>query len=95
MGLTSRPSKKKRIAAGGSASATINKVTRKDVYPLPWLDDAPDCTHGFAYFSTINLRSECWQISVSDLDREKTAFVTLDVLIQFKALWLMQCSRYI
>lgn len=34
-----------------------NKVTRKDVYPLPRIDDALDCLQGAEFFSSIDLRS--------------------------------------
>lgn len=70
----------------------LNKVTRKDVYPLPRIDDALDCLHGSAYFSSIDLRSGYWQISVDDQDREKTAFVTPDGLYQFKVMPFGLCN---
>lgn len=58
----------------------LNGITKKDSYPLPRIDDALDCLHGAAYFSSIDLRSGYWQIAVDPMDREKTAFVTPDGL---------------
>lgn len=70
----------------------LNKVTKKDVYPLPRIDDALDCLHGAQYFSSIDLRSGYWQIAVDDMDREKTAFITPDGLYQFKVMPFGLCN---
>lgn len=70
----------------------LNKITKKDVYPLPRIDDALDCLHGASYFSSIDLRSGYWQIAVDDKDREKTAFVTPDGLYQFKVMPFGLCN---
>ena len=70
----------------------LNKITKKDVYPLPRIDDALDCLHGAKYFSSIDLRSGYWQIAVDDMDREKTAFVTPDGLYQFKVMPFGLCN---
>lgn len=70
----------------------LNKVTKKDVYPLPRIDDALDCLHGASYFSSIDLRSGYWQIAVDAQDREKTAFVTHDGLYQFKVMPFGLCN---
>lgn len=61
----------------------LNKITKKDVYPLPRIDDTLDSLHGAEYFSSIDLRSGYWQITVDESDREKTAFVTPDGLYEF------------
>lgn len=70
----------------------LNQITKKDVYPLPRIDDALDCLHGARYFSSIDLRSGYWQIAVDDQDREKTAFVTPDGLYQFKVMPFGLCN---
>lgn len=70
----------------------LNKITKKDVYPLPRIDDALDCLHGASYFSSIDLRSGYWQIAVDERDREKTAFVTPDGLYQFKVMPFGLCN---
>lgn len=70
----------------------LNAVTKKDVYPLPRIDDALDCLHCTKYFSSIDLRSGYWQIAVEDMDREKTAFITPDGLYQFKVMPFGLCN---
>lgn len=70
----------------------LNNITKKDVYPLPRIDDALDCLHGAKYFSSIDLRSGYWQIAVDDMDREKTAFITPDGLYQFKVMPFGLCN---
>ncbi|UYV84943.1 K02A2.6-like [Cordylochernes scorpioides] len=60
-----------------------NKITKKDVYPLPRIDDALDTLTGSRYFSTMDMRSGYWQIEVDDKDRKKTPFITPDGLHEF------------
>jgi len=52
----------------------LNKRTAKDSYPLPLLDEVQDWLAGSTVFSTLDLHSRYWQLSVNLADREKTAF---------------------
>ncbi|MEL7426754.1 MAG: RNase H-like domain-containing protein [Bacteroidota bacterium] len=61
----------------------LNSVTKKDAHPLPRVDDLLDALQGSCMFSTLDLRSGYWQVSVAPEDREKTAFVTPDGLWEF------------
>ena len=54
----------------------LNSVTRRDARPLPRVDDLLDALQGYDLFTTLDLCSGYWQLSVSPKDREKTAFVT-------------------
>lgn len=64
----------------------LNKVTRKDVYPMPRIDDALDSLRGATYFSSLNFRPGCRQIPMACEDKEKTAIVTPDGLFEFNAM---------
>lgn len=58
----------------------LNKVTTKDDYPLPQVDDILDSLQGSSYFATINFRSGYCQMPIHAEGRPKTAFVTPDEL---------------
>ncbi|GJW82290.1 putative reverse transcriptase domain-containing protein [Tanacetum coccineum] len=52
----------------------LNKLTIKNRYPLPRIDDLFDQLQGLRYFSKINLRSGYHQLRVREEDIPKTAF---------------------
>jgi len=52
----------------------LNKMTIKNKYPLPRIDDLMDQLHGSSVFSKIDLRSRYHQILVKADDVQKTAF---------------------
>ncbi|KAA3469776.1 DNA/RNA polymerases superfamily protein [Gossypium australe] len=54
----------------------LNKVTIKNKYPLPRIDDLFDQLKGATVFSKIDLRSAYYQLLVKDLDVPKTTFRT-------------------
>ncbi|KAD6453802.1 hypothetical protein E3N88_08508 [Mikania micrantha] len=54
----------------------LNKLTIKNRYPLPRIDDLFDQLQGATYFSKIDLRSRYHQLRVHDDDVPKTAFRT-------------------
>ena len=62
----------------------LNKVTVKDAYPLPRVDDLLDHISGESVFSSLDLASGYWQAPVHPDDREKTSFATPDGLFQFR-----------
>ena len=52
----------------------LNKMTIKNKYSLPRIDDLMDQLHGSSVFSKIDLRSGYHQILVKADDVQKTAF---------------------
>ena len=64
----------------------LNAVTKRDVYPLPRMDDVFDRLAGAKFFSSLDLMSGYWQVPVAEADRSKTAFITPDGLYEFMRL---------
>ena len=64
----------------------LNKITIKNRYPLPRIDDLLDSISGAKYFSSLDLTSGYYQIRITDEDVPKTAFRTPFGLYQFKVL---------
>ncbi|GJT58066.1 uncharacterized protein Tco_0993120 [Tanacetum coccineum] len=54
----------------------LNKLTVKNKYPLPRIDDLFDQLQGACYFSKIDFRSGYHQVKVRESDIPKTAFQT-------------------
>jgi hypothetical protein len=55
---------------------SLNEVTIKNKYPLPWIEDLFDQMKGASVFSKIDLRSGYHQLKIRESDIPKTAFHT-------------------
>jgi hypothetical protein len=64
----------------------LNKITMKNWYPLPRIDDLLDSISGMKYLTSLDLTSGHFQIRITDEDVPKTAFRTPFGLYQFKVL---------
>ena len=54
----------------------LNAATVKDAHHLPGIDDLHNALLGARWFSTLDLKSEYWQVPIIERDKEKTAFRT-------------------
>ncbi|GFX37836.1 retrovirus-related Pol polyprotein from transposon 412 [Trichonephila clavipes] len=54
----------------------LNDVTKKDSYTLLRIDDTLDTLAGNTLSSTLDLKSEYWQVELHPDDKKKTAFTT-------------------
>ena len=70
----------------------LNLATVKDAYPLPRIDDTLDMLAGKRWFSTLDLASGYWQVSLSLEARCKTAFTTHSGLFQFRVMPFGLCN---
>ncbi|CAF2961342.1 unnamed protein product [Rotaria sp. Silwood2] len=64
----------------------LNSITKKDVYPLPRIDDVIERLNGSEIFSKLDLRSGYFQVPLAIEERNKTAFITHDGLWHFNRL---------
>ena len=53
---------------------SINKITKRDRYQLPNIDDIIESCAGSKFFSQLDLASGYWGIPIAEKDRHKTAF---------------------
>lgn len=52
----------------------VNAVTKKDAYPLPYINTILDCLRDAQYLSSLDIRSAYWQIPLSKDSKLITAF---------------------
>nr|GEU85705.1 putative reverse transcriptase domain-containing protein [Tanacetum cinerariifolium] len=75
----------------------LNKLTVKNRYPLPRIDDLFDQLQGLSIYSKIDLRSGYHQLRVRDEDIPKTAFRTRGLIFDdfgWESIDYISCSQY-
>ena len=70
----------------------LNKITKKEMYPLPQIDETLDALGQAQYFSTLDLAAGYWQIGVAPEDIEKTAFTTISGHFEFMRMPFGLCN---
>ena len=70
----------------------LNNSTKKDVFPLPRIDDSLNSLSGQSWFSTLDLASGYWQVRLSEDAKPKTAFATNSGLFQFAVMHFGLCN---
>jgi hypothetical protein len=61
----------------------LNKVTVKNKYPVPLIQDLFDQLSKAAYFSKLDIRSGYWHVCITEGDEPKTTYVTQYGSFQF------------
>jgi hypothetical protein len=64
----------------------LNKVTTRDVYPIPRIDDCLTAPGGNQWFSTFDMHAGFWQIEMAAEDKPKTAFIVEGGLYEFNVM---------
>jgi hypothetical protein len=64
----------------------LNKLTKSNAYPLPWIDECYGNLTGVKYFTCLDLQSRYWQIRLADNVKEKTVFTCQYDHFQFRVM---------
>ncbi|BHF67902.1 hypothetical protein SprV_0301093100 [Sparganum proliferum] len=64
----------------------LNKVTVRNSFPIPRIDDTIDALAGASWFASLDLSHSYWQIEIRPEHRRKTAFILSTGLYQFNTL---------
>ena len=52
----------------------LNNRTKKDAFPLPWMQETMESMVGARFFSTMDLKSGFWQVKMAKESQQYTAF---------------------
>lgn len=64
----------------------VNSITESDAYPLPNITEILESLSGASIFSTIDLNSGYWQVTMDPDSKPMTAFITPSWLYQFRVM---------
>ena len=64
----------------------LNSITKKQIFPMPRVDEVLDSLGDACFFTTLDLASGYWQTPMKPSDMEKTAFCTRQGNFEFKVM---------
>ncbi len=64
----------------------LNKITVRDVYPIPRIEDCLTALGGNHWFSTFDMHAGFWQIEMLEQDKQKTSFIVDGGLYEFNVM---------
>ncbi|KAH3764399.1 Transposon Ty3-I Gag-Pol polyprotein [Pelomyxa schiedti] len=70
----------------------LNSVTRRDVHPLPHIEECLSTLAENAFLTLVDLCSGYWQVPIAEQDKSKTAFMTRQGLFEFNVLHFGLCN---
>ena len=62
---------------------TLNKISVKNIYPLPWIDELINNLKGYNFFTKLDLKSGYHQIPIEPTDVWKTDFKAKEGLFEW------------
>lgn len=87
--LIDKPSGEKRMCID---YRSLNKITVKEKYPMPLVEDLIDKLRGCKCYTSIDLKSGYYQINVNENSIAKTAFITPDGHFEFRRMPFGLCN---
>ena len=70
----------------------VNDITKKDVFPLPRIDDCLEKLGGAKWFTSLDMGNAFWQIPMDEESIEKTAFRTPEGLYEWTRMPFGLCN---
>ena len=64
----------------------LKELTVKDAFPLPNISDSLDCLSGAEWFSTRDMASGFWKVTMAPETKEESAFRTTSALYQWNVM---------
>ena len=70
----------------------LNKISKKNSYPLPLIDDFLALLGKCKYSTSLDLKSGYWQVAMNEKDKEKAAFACHRGLFEFNVMPFGKCT---
>ena len=70
----------------------LNEVTKREIYPMPRVDDTLDTLKDAKYMTTLDLASGYWTVPLKESDKAKTAFITHHGLYEYNVMPYGLCN---